>query len=66
MNNYKWKPTDHLTIDFKIEYVKEMTTGKLDYKYFDNKKIGIEGIGTPKNESDRECLIITTKKYRLY
>ena len=38
MNNYKWKPTDHLTIDFKIEYVKEMTTGKLDYKYFDNKK----------------------------
>ena len=38
MNNYKWKPTDHLTIDFKIEYVKDMATGKLDYKYFDNKK----------------------------
>ena len=38
MNNYKWKPTDHLTIDFKIEYVKEMATGKLDYKFFDNKK----------------------------
>jgi len=38
MNNYKWKPTDHLTIDFKIEFIKEMTSGKLDYKYFDNKK----------------------------
>ena len=38
MNNYKWKPTDHLTIDFKIEFIKEMSTGKLDYKYFNNKK----------------------------
>ena len=35
-------------------------------KYFDNKKIGIEGIGKPKNESDRECSIITTLKYRFY
>ena len=37
-NNYKWKPTEHLTIDFKIEFVKEMSSGHLDYKYFDNKK----------------------------
>ena len=37
-NNYKWKPADHLTIDFKIEYVKEMETSKLAYKYFGDKK----------------------------
>ena len=37
-NNYKWKPADHLTIDFKIEYIKEMETSKLSYKYFGDKK----------------------------
>jgi hypothetical protein len=37
-NNYKWKPADHLTIDFKVEYVKEMETAKLAYKYFGDKK----------------------------
>ena len=37
-----------------------------DIKYFDNKKIGIKGIGYPNNESDRQCSIITTSKYRFY
>ena len=37
-NNYKWKPTDHLTIDFKIEFVKDMSSNRLEYKYFDNNK----------------------------
>jgi len=37
-NNYKWKPVDHLTIDFKIEFVKDMATGRLEYKYFNSNK----------------------------
>jgi len=37
-NNYKWKPFDHLTIDFKIEIVKEFGTNKYAYKYFDSNK----------------------------
>ena len=37
-NNYKWKPVDHLTIDFKVEFVKDISTGRLEYKYFDSNK----------------------------
>jgi len=37
-NNYKWKPADHLTIDFKVEYIKEMGGNKLAYRYLDDKK----------------------------
>ena len=61
MNNYKWKPTDHLTIDFKIEFVKEMSNGKLDYKYFDNKKYlkvnlisSVRQTKNPKNTSNNK------------
>lgn len=37
-NNYKWKPADLLTIDFKIEFVKDMATSRLAYRYFNDKK----------------------------
>ena len=37
-NNYKWKPIEHLTIDFKIEFIKDISTGRLEYKYFDSNK----------------------------
>ena len=36
-NNYKWKPNDHLTIDFKVEFIKDINNGKLAYKYYNNK-----------------------------
>ena len=35
-NNYKWKPTEHLTIDFKIEIIKDLASGRIEYKYFDS------------------------------
>ena len=37
-NNYKWKPSDHLTIDFKVEFIKDIGTNRLAYKYFDSNK----------------------------
>lgn len=37
-NNYKWKPSDHLTIDFKVEFLKDMGGSKLAYRYLDDKK----------------------------
>jgi hypothetical protein len=35
-------------------------------KYFDSKKIGIEGIGKPLTDEDKACSIITTTRYRYY
>ena len=29
-NNYKWKPTEHLSIDFKIEFIKDLSSSKLN------------------------------------
>lgn len=37
-NNYKWKPADHLTIDFRVEFIKDMGGDKPAYRYLDNKK----------------------------
>ena len=36
-NNYKWKPADHLTIDFKVVFIKDIS-GKLSYRYINNAK----------------------------
>jgi len=35
-------------------------------KYFNNKNIGIEGIGKPKNNKDKICSVITATTYRLW
>jgi len=37
-NNYKWKPADHLTIDFKIQFNKDIATGRPIYQYIDTNK----------------------------
>jgi hypothetical protein len=37
-NNYKWKPADHLTIDFRIDFIKELEGGRLAYRYLNDKK----------------------------
>jgi hypothetical protein len=45
-NNYKWKPADHLTIDFRVEFIREFSDGigkvdndsKLAYRYLGDKK----------------------------
>lgn len=37
-NNYKWKPAEHLTIDFRVEFIKDMGGDKPAYRYLDNKK----------------------------
>lgn len=36
--NYKAKPRDHLSIDFKVEYVKDLSSNSLTYYYEDGKK----------------------------
>jgi hypothetical protein len=37
-NNYKWKPADHLTIDFRIVFIKDIATAKQKYEYINMKK----------------------------
>jgi hypothetical protein len=37
-NNYKWKPADHLTIDFRIVFIKDIATTKQKYEYINMKK----------------------------
>lgn len=36
--NYKWKPADHLTIDFKLEFAKMIDSHAIDYIYRDGRK----------------------------
>ncbi len=36
--NYKWKPADHLTIDFKVQFQKDLDSKTIRYTYFNNKK----------------------------
>lgn len=36
--NYKWKNSVDLTIDFKVEFVKNLETKTINYVYYDNKK----------------------------
>lgn len=40
-NNYKWKPADHLTIDFKISFIKDIETSKMSYRYVNMKKYAL-------------------------
>jgi len=35
-------------------------------RYFDNRKVGIDGFGEPKTPLDEECSIITPTKFRFY
>ena len=37
-NNYKWKSQKNLTIDFRINIIKELGTSRPAYKYFGDKK----------------------------
>lgn len=36
--NYKWKPADHLTIDFKVQFQKDIDNKGIKYGYFNAKK----------------------------
>jgi hypothetical protein len=41
-NNYKWKPAELLTIDFRVDFKRDLGTGKLVYEYRgDNKYLGV-------------------------
>jgi hypothetical protein len=35
-------------------------------KFFDSRKVGIEGMGRPLTEVDKQCSIIITTKYHYY
>ena len=37
-NNYKWKPADHLTIDFKVKFVRELSNNRPIYQYINTNK----------------------------
>jgi len=36
--NYKWKPADHLTIDFRIQFQRDLDSKTIRYAYFNSKK----------------------------
>uniref|UniRef100_A0A6C0HLZ2 mRNA (guanine-N(7))-methyltransferase n=1 Tax=viral metagenome TaxID=1070528 RepID=A0A6C0HLZ2_9ZZZZ len=36
--NYKWKPADHLTVDFKVQYQKDLDSKGVKYAYFNEQK----------------------------
>jgi len=58
-NNYKWKPIEHLTVDFKIEFLKDMSTNKLEYKYFDSNKkyLKVNLISSVRQSKDQNSII---------
>jgi hypothetical protein len=54
-NNYKWKPSEHLTIDFKVEFIKEFedNDSKLAFRYLDNKKYLLVKLKTAVYQNNR-------------
>ena len=36
--NYKWKPADHLTVDFRVQFQKDLDTKGIKYAYFNEQK----------------------------
>jgi hypothetical protein len=51
LNNYKWKSQSNLTIDFRINIIKEMGTSRPAYKYFGDKKFVLVYLMTSINKS---------------
>ena len=49
LNNYKWKSQSNLTIDFRINIIKEMGSLKPAYKYFGDKKYVLVNLMTSIN-----------------
>ena len=50
-NNYKWKSQNNLTIDFRINIIKEMGTSRPVYKYFGDTKFVVVHLMTAINKS---------------
>ena len=50
-NNYKWKSQNNLTIDFRINIIKEMGTSRPVYKYIGDTKFVVVNLMTAINKS---------------
>ncbi len=53
LNNYKWKSQSNLTIDFRINIIKEMGSSRPAYKYFGNTKYVLVNLMTSINHKSK-------------
>ena len=60
-NNYKWKSQNNLTIDFRINIIKEMGTSRPAYKYIGDTKFVVVNLMTAINKSSNPNMIDNNK-----
>ena len=60
-NNYKWKSQNNLTIDFRINIIKEIGTSRPAYKYFGDIKYVLVNLMTAINKSSNHNNIDNNK-----
>jgi DNA polymerase III alpha subunit len=62
----KMNKNKRLMLFIGVDKKKYIQVNVENIKYFDNKKIGIEGIGKMITDEDKICSIITTTEYKFY
>jgi hypothetical protein len=62
----KYKKNKKLLLFIGVGKKKYIQVNIENIRYFDNKKVGIDGFGVPMTASDEECSIITPTKFRFY